>query len=315
MSATSTHTEVRRWWGQRWLEAFDQLPAAAARRVQRGRAMARRGAVEDLRFAPGRITATVLEDRVTPYDVELAWPVADVDRWDAAVTALGTQLRFAAALLEGDLPHDLARVFADAGVPLFPDADELTPSCDCPERAALCRHVAALHTAAGVAIDRDPTVLFELRGQTRDEILRLVRTGRDHEPVVSGVDPSGTVEHARGDLEALELRPTPVDDPAAAFERLGPPPGVDDPGPIEDIIERAAAAAWRLAAGEGAEAADEELLLTQLRAQRVVSAASLADALGRDVEAVRAELDRLFDEGVVLRTGSGDRARYRAASG
>jgi hypothetical protein len=152
-------------------------------------------------------------------------------------------------------------------------------------------------------------------GGPGDEVLRLVRTGPGHEPVVSGVDPSGRLEPARGDLDAIELRPTPVADPAAAFSRLGPPPGVADPRPIEAIIARAAAGAWRLAAGEGAEAADEELLLTQLRAQRVASAASLADALGRDEAEVRDHLDRLFDDGVVLRTGSGERARYRAAAG
>jgi hypothetical protein len=82
--------------------------------------------------------------------------------------------------------------------------------------------------------------------------------------------------------------------------------------PLVRTIERAAAGAWRLAAGEGAAAADEELLLAELRGQRVGTAASLADALGRDADEIRAELDRLFEEGTVMRTGSGDRARYRA---
>jgi predicted ArsR family transcriptional regulator len=46
-----------------------------------------------------------------------------------------------------------------------------------------------------------------------------------------------------------------------------------------------------------------------------VSAGQLAEALGRDPEEVRGELDRLYADGAVLRTGSGERARYRAAAG
>lgn len=310
----ASRTEVRRWWGERWLEALD-ASASAARRVQRGLALARRGAVEDVRVEPGRIRGTVAEDRAEPIEVELAWPIATDDAWSRAIQALASELRFAAALLDGDLPPDLATALAEAGVVLFPDHGELVPACPCPERAQLCRHAAALHAAAAVLIDRDPTLLFELRGRSRDDLLRRVRTDRGDDAVVVSFDPRGDLEQAHGDLEEIELRPTPVEDPAAPFLRLGPPPGVDDPSEIVEVIERTAAAAWRLAAGEGADAADEELLLTELRAQRVATAGSLAERLGRDAGEVRGELDRLFDEGVVMRTGSGDRARYRAASG
>jgi predicted ArsR family transcriptional regulator len=88
---------------------------------------------------------------------------------------------------------------------------------------------------------------------------------------------------------------------------------VDDRA-LAAIIERAAAGAWRLAAGDGAAAADEELLLTELRAQRVATATALATALGRDAATVRAQLDELYEQGAVLRTGSGERTRYRAAA-
>ncbi len=129
------------------------------------------------------------------------------------------------------------------------------------------------------------------------------------------LDPSVGLTELQGDLDAITLHPSEVDDPTALLRQLGPPPGVDDPEPIAALIERAAATAWRLAAGEGAEAADEEALLAELRAQRVATAASLAAALGRDEATVSEVLEALFARGEVLRTGTGGRTRYRAAAG
>jgi uncharacterized Zn finger protein len=307
--------DPRRWWGQRWQDVLEQAGPSSARRVQRGQALARRGAVADLRIDPGRISGTVREDRVAPYRVELRWPVPDDEAWDAAIEVLAGELRFRAALLDGHLPEGIDEVLAAAGVAILPRPGDLDQRCTCLERVRLCRHVAAVHTAAGALIDRDPFLLLALRGRDRDALLRALRSGRGEQDgaIAEGVDLSHGLDDAHGDLDAVPLHPTPVEDPAALFHRLGDPPGVDDVRPLVRTIERAAAGAWRLAAGEGAAAADEELLLAELRGQRVGTAASLAEALGRDAEEVRTELDRLFEEGTVMRTGSGGRARYRTS--
>ena len=152
----------------------------------------------------------------------------------------------------------------------------------------------------------------------RAELLRALREQRgvsEPEPGAGTLDLTAGLTAGRGDLEAIALHPAPVDDPAGPFRHLGPPPGVDDEEALIALVERAAGAAWRLAAGDGADAADEELLLAERRAQRVATPGSLAEALGRDADELRAELDRLFEAGQVMRTGSGDRTRYRAAAG
>jgi hypothetical protein len=308
--------DPRRWWGQRWQEVLEEAGPSYARRVQRGQALARRGSVEDLRLEPGRITAVVREDRIAPYRVELRWPLPDDEAWDAAIAALSAELRFTAALLDGHLPEGIDEVLRDAGVRVIPEPGDLELVCTCTERVRLCRHVAAVHTAAGALVDRDPFLLLALRGRSKDALLRALRSGRGGggpRELAEGLDLSRGLFEALGDLDAVVLHPAPVEDPAALFHRLGEPPGVDDVRPLVRTIERAAAGAWRLAAGEGAAAADEELLLAELRAQRVGTAASLAGSLGRDAAEVRLELDRLFEEGAVMRTGTGDRARYRAS--
>ncbi len=313
MSATDARTEVRHWWGQRWLDALDATGAGAARAVRRGHGLARRGTVQDLALTAGSITASASDDRGTRARVELVWPEPDDAAWTRAIEALSGQLRYTAALLDGALPEELAEDIEAAGVDLVPDLTVLTVRCSCEERGPICRHVAAVVVAAAVQVDRDPGLLFELRGRSRDELLHRARQG-SASPEQPDLDLTVGLEVARGDLEAIELHPAPSDDPAALLRHLGPPPGVDDPEPLEALVERAAETAWRLAAGAGSQAADQELLLTELRAQRTASADSIASALGRDVDEVRDALDRLFEAGEVLRTGSGERARYRAAA-
>lgn len=305
------------WWGEAWRAVLEEAGPSATRAIQRGQALVRRGAVEELELVAGVVRGRVRENRGELARVELRWPLPSASLWEEVVTRLAGEVRFSAALLDGVLPDGLDEVMAQLGLRIVPRLDELELRCSCRERAPICRHVAAVHAASAALIDRDPFALFRLRGRGRDELLSAVREQRgesDGELALGGLDLSAGLTAAQGDLDAVALHPVAVADPAALFRQLGTPPGVDDEGPIATSIERAAAGAWRLAAGDGAEAADEELLLAELRAQQVASPASLATALGRDAGEIREELDRLFSDGAVMRTGSGDRARYRAAA-
>lgn len=311
----SVATQTHAWWGQRLSVLLDDLGAGAARRVQRGQALARRGGVEDLRFAPGAITATVAEDRAPLAEVSIGWPVAGDDVWARAEEVIGARLRFVAGLLDGRLPTALAEELEAVGLPLLPSVGDLVPRCSCGAVEPFCRHVVAVHTVAASQVDRDVTLLLALRGRTAERLLEAVRpvsaaAGEGQEPAAVAM----ALTEAAGDLEAVTLHPAPPDEPAALLHQLGAPPGIADDEPLVALIAQAAATAWRLAAGDGAEAADRELLLTELRAQGVASAASLAAGLGRDADDVRSTLDELFEAGAVLRTGSGERTRYRAAS-
>lgn len=303
-------------WSERWLAAVAPTEAGARRHFHRGADLARRGRVGELDVVAGRIRARVHQDRVRPYDVTLRVAVPDEAAWERAVAALARQLRHAASLLVGELPPDSDEVLAATGVRLLPGADEVTVACTCEARDA-CVHAAAVHHAVAAALGGDPLLLLQLRGRDRDQMLAALRSRRAGAagvavagmPIPDGAD----LDAPRGDLDAIALHPAPADDPALLLRQLGPPPGVDDLAGIERLVARAAGTAWRIASGEGADAADEELLLAELRAQGTARAEAVAVALGRDVDEVRAALDQLFSSGAVLRTGHGGDARYRAA--
>ncbi len=305
------------WWTAAWTAVLEEAGPSATRAIQRGQALVRRGAVEDLDLSPGAVTGRVRENRGDLARVELGWPLPDEGAWRSVVDRLAGEVRFSAALLDGLLPDGLDALMDELGLRVIPRLGDLQMRCSCRERNPICRHIAAVHASAGAMIERDPFLLFRLRGRSRDDLLSAVRAQRgesDGDLAASGLDLSLGMTAAHGDMDAVVLHPVAAEDPAALFRQLGTPPGVEDAEPIAVLIERAAAGAWRLAAGDGADAADEELLLAELRAQKVASPTSLAAALGRSSEAVRDDLDRLFSDGAVMRTGTGDDARYRAAS-
>lgn len=306
-------------WGQRWLDAVGSGDhRGLADRLARGRYYASRGGGSDLTVSRGQLSARVPEGRLRPRLATIDVPPLDEDARATLLDVLASEVRFLAAVLEGGLPASLADALRERRVELVPRRDELVEDCSCGELPMPCRHVATVHHAFADRLDEDPLPLLQLRGQDPTSLLAALRERRR-----GGAPPEGTmpiaeldaaaVGSARGELDEVPLQPRQADDPAWLFSHLGAPPGVDDPTPLESSLAGAADFAWRIAAGEGAHVADEELLLAELRAQRTAGAGSVAEALGWDARQTRELLDRLFESGRVLRTGTGDDARYRAA--
>ncbi|MGH7267107.1 MAG: SWIM zinc finger family protein, partial [Candidatus Rokuibacteriota bacterium] len=153
------------WWGERWVEALARLGESYAARLRRGRGYARQGRVHDLAVAGGEVTASVTGSRPTPYRVTLTLRPLPDRAWDRATRAMAEKARFAAALLGGEMPREIDEAFAAAGGSLFPARRaDLRAACTCPDDANPCKHIAAVHYVLGEAFDRDPFLLFELRG-------------------------------------------------------------------------------------------------------------------------------------------------------
>jgi uncharacterized Zn finger protein len=297
-------------WLQAWRTLLDDVEPGRLRAVQQGRALVRRGRVDPVSIEPGRLTTTVHDGPSTAasFAVEITWPAADAATWDRALRTLTRDLRAVASLLEGAIGDEVGRRLESAGVRLTPHLDTLAWTCGCDEDD-VCRHLVALLESIGVRFTREPTAILTLCGRPADTLLRHLAATPDAR---REIDTTVAFDQPRGPIDAVHVHPAPPRAPARLLQQLGAPP-VASLAALEPIVERAAALAWRIAAGEGGEAADEEVLLAELRAQRTATAATLAHVLGVDDDEVREQLDALFADGRVLRTGSGARARYRIA--
>lgn len=255
------------WWGQRWLEALERFSADYSSRLARGRTYARAGRTHDLVVKAGEVTARVTGSRPTPYKVSLRLAKLGDETWEKAIAAMAARAHFSAELLAGEMPREIDKAFGTAGASLFPNKKgDLVTDCTCPDWANPCKHVAATHYVLGEALDKDPFLLFELRGRTKDEVLATLRAARgakargkreatrvgSEPPTVQlGQLPTEAYDAWRETLPPLHLRLERPEAPGALLRQLGTPPGWSESAPpaelLHPLVHAASARALRLA--------------------------------------------------------------------
>ena len=161
------------WWARRWIEVLESFDIGA--RLGRGRSYARRGQVLSIDVKKGAVTARVQGSRARPYRVEIKVKTLGKSDWKKLALALFERPIFAAKLLAGQMPESIEDVFRCAGLSLFPDkGTDLETDCSCPDWSNPCKHVAAVYLLLGEEFDRDPFLVFKLRGVEREELVGLV---------------------------------------------------------------------------------------------------------------------------------------------
>ena len=126
-------------------------------------------------------------------------PVLDRPGAEALVEAVAAASGRVAALLAGDLPHDLVEHAEEAGVELLPYGGELATRCTCEPWTDPCRHGVAVLQQLTWLLDADPFVLLTLRGIDRDTLLARLHAGAGDpgEPDATEVDLDVAAEAVR----------------------------------------------------------------------------------------------------------------------
>jgi len=75
-------------------------------------------------------------------------------------------------------PNTIEKVFQTAGLSLFPGkSKDLKTECSCPDWSNPCKHIAAVYYLLGEEFDRDPFLIFKLRGLPREELIKMLGSG------------------------------------------------------------------------------------------------------------------------------------------
>ena len=163
------------WWARRWIHVLESFNIGG--RLSRGRSYARKGQVLSIDVSKGRVTATVQGSRPKPYEVAIQVTVLTAAEWSKLATTLGSQAIFAAKLMAGEMPQDIEQAFQAAGLSLFPEKlRDLKTHCSCPDSSNPCKHIAAVYYLLGEEFDRDPFLIFTLRGVNRQEMVEMLGT-------------------------------------------------------------------------------------------------------------------------------------------
>lgn len=155
-------------WGEAWCAHVESL-ADLATRLPRGRSYARSGAVVDLKIAPGEVRALVAGTEL--YDARLRITPLAPARWEAVRRASTGRIANLVDLLAGKLPDAVMEVLSEPEHGVFPRSREIDLACTCPDDARLCKHLAAVLYGIGARLDREPELLFVLRGVDAAELV------------------------------------------------------------------------------------------------------------------------------------------------
>lgn len=171
------------------------------------------------------------------HEVSLIRPVAPEAEWERLCAALASQPVFRARVLAGELPAEVARVFALLGWDLVPRGwGDLVATCSCDQWGSRCPHLLATAQELGAEADRDPFTLTRWLGRERRALVAQVRAlfpnDTENPPAEEG---------ARGKNDGgVVFDTTPVSPPppgtslphsAAAFWSAPPPPPPPLPPP------------------------------------------------------------------------------------
>ncbi len=175
------------WWGKRWIEVVES--SRIGKRLARGKNYARRGQVLSIDIEKGSVKAKVQGSRRNPYSVILKISKIEKKDWNQIINDIGERPLFIAKLLAGEMPDDIEYVFHENLVSLFPSLDiDLESDCNCPDWSNPCKHIAAIFYLLGEEFDRDPFLIFKLRGMEREELISRITPHADHETSAPAVE-------------------------------------------------------------------------------------------------------------------------------
>src|SRR3954451_5188532 len=159
------------WWSRRFVDILEGICDGG--RLARGRSYARKGQVIDFELTPGRVSGRVQGSRTEPYHVTITISAYGDADWARIEEALAAQALYRAALLAGDMPHEIVDVFESLGRPLFPSS--LDMKCSCPDWSVPCKHASAVLYVLAEAFDDDPFLVLAWRGRDRETLLNALR--------------------------------------------------------------------------------------------------------------------------------------------
>ena len=135
------------------------------------------------------------------YDTRIAITQIEPGDWSRIIARIATRADLIVKLLQQEMPDQIEDVFAEEGLHLLPNSkSDFKTKCSCPDYENPCKHIAGVYYLLARDLDRDPLVLFSMRGLPRKSLQAEL------------------VKSPLGQALAASLSPeTPPIEPAASF--------------------------------------------------------------------------------------------------
>ena len=154
---------TKTWWGEKWLDSLNDV--YWTNRIGRGKTYANTGRVYDILIKDNLALAKVKGNYRSYYNVSVEFKLFTQKEKNIIIKTIYENPLILSALLNHKLPKDLYQILSDAGVNVFPSSShDLDTSCNCPDYAVICKHIAGLVHMIALEIDKDPFLIFKMQG-------------------------------------------------------------------------------------------------------------------------------------------------------
>lgn len=172
---------VRTWWGEKFLDVLSTCMDSG--RLGRGRAYSGPGRL--LRFdIDGHTVKARVRGNINPYfgvykepryNVTVSLRQFSAKEWKNITNDMSRHAALLSQLLLNEMPTDIERIFSSRNLQLLPGKpSDLVSNCSCPDYASPCKHVAGVYYRIASLLDRDPLLLFQLRGMRFDKLQQIL---------------------------------------------------------------------------------------------------------------------------------------------
>lgn len=203
-------------WGRAWCDHLENF-SDYDNRLPRGRTYVRNGSVLHLSIEKGKITALVQGSELYEQVIHIK-PLAAA-KWKRIQERCQGGIGSLIELLQGKVSDEIMAAVTDPSDGLFPTPKEIGTHCSCPDWAELCKHLAAILYGVGAKLDRQPELLFKLRGVDHRELI-------DEAAVTTAIAGNSRTGRRRtltastlSDVFGIELGSPPEDPPAKTTAR------------------------------------------------------------------------------------------------
>lgn len=173
---------AKSWWAQRWLSIIHQFGLGV--RLERAKLYATRGQVLSIQIENGVVKSLVQGADNDPYRVIIAVKTIPGAIWTSILSDFARSSSFGITVASGALPseEEIDRTFRENGVLLFPDRQgEMQTKCSCLDWSNPCKHIAAVYLLLAAEFERDPLLIFKLRGLAATDLFSLLKTPTDEQ--------------------------------------------------------------------------------------------------------------------------------------
>ncbi len=174
---------TKTWWGERLLNALEDFTDSG--RLKRGRAYSSDNRIKLWVITKGVIQAKIRGNK-NPYFGVYTEPTYKTKvqmvhisqlQWEKIIQRIAQSAGYIAKFMVNEIPENIEEVFAEFDTHLLPNNyHDFKVSCDCPDYAVPCKHIAGVCYRLASDLDQNPLLLFEMRGlppeKLREELIK-----------------------------------------------------------------------------------------------------------------------------------------------